>query len=111
MPALGETLVRPAPRVRGRIRVPGDKSISHRYAMLASLATGRSTIQGYAPGADCASTLGCLRGLGVEVTVTPGDRPGSATVSIDGHGLRGLQAPAAPLEVPVGPAREDDPRF
>lgn len=98
MPALGETLVRPAPRVRGRIRVPGDKSISHRYAMLASIAAGRSTIHGYAPGADCASTLGCLRGLGVEVTVSPGDRPGSATVSIDGRGLLGLQAPAAPLD-------------
>jgi 3-phosphoshikimate 1-carboxyvinyltransferase len=98
MPALGETLVRPAPRVRGRIRVPGDKSISHRYAMLASLATGRSTIHGYAPGADCASTLGCLRGLGVDVTVTPGDQPGKATVSIAGRGLRGLQAPAAPLD-------------
>ncbi len=46
-------LVKPAARVAGRLRVPGDKSISHRYAMLAALADGRSNIQGYLTGADC----------------------------------------------------------
>ena len=58
-------LVKPAARVAGRLRVPGDKSISHRYAMLAALADGRSSIQGYLAGADCLSTLDCLRALGV----------------------------------------------
>jgi 3-phosphoshikimate 1-carboxyvinyltransferase len=48
--------------------VPGDKSIAHRYALLASLAKGPSTIRGFAPGADCRSTLRCLEGLGVEMS-------------------------------------------
>ena len=60
--------VRPATAVRGRVRPPGDKSISHRYALLAAIAEGNSRIHGYSTGADCASTLRCLRGLGVEIT-------------------------------------------
>jgi 3-phosphoshikimate 1-carboxyvinyltransferase len=94
MPALGDALVRPATQVAGRIRVPGDKSISHRYAMLAALAAGRSTIRHYAPGADCASTAACLQGLGVTLTLSRGD----LTVIVTGRGLRGLQAPAAVLD-------------
>ena len=51
-------------RVIGSLRVPGDKSISHRYAMLAAIADGVSHLEGYAPGADCAATLACLERLG-----------------------------------------------
>ena len=91
-------VVHPAARVRGRVPIPGDKSISHRYALLAALAGGRSTIAGYAPGADCASTLACLRALGVRVE-GPGDRgPGRCTVTIDGRGIGGLAPPGAPLD-------------
>jgi 3-phosphoshikimate 1-carboxyvinyltransferase len=79
-------------RVGGRLRVPGDKSISHRYAMLGAIADGTSRLTGYAPGADCAATLACLEALGVRVTRTNG------TVTIDGLGLGGLRAPAAPLD-------------
>jgi 3-phosphoshikimate 1-carboxyvinyltransferase len=57
--------VQPAARMCGRVRPPGDKSISHRYAMLASIADGPSVIYGYSTGGDCASTLLCLRALGV----------------------------------------------
>ena len=60
-------VVRSARNVLGSLRVPGDKSISHRYAMLAALAEGRSRFENYAPGADCASTLGCVRSLGCSV--------------------------------------------
>ena len=67
-------------RVTGRLRVPGDKSISHRYAMLAAIADGRSRLHGYAPGADCAATLACLAALGVRSTRAGG------TVTIDGLG-------------------------
>lgn len=88
-------VVKPAARVVGTIRVPGDKSISHRYALLAALASGRSTLRHYAPGADCASTLHCLGAMGVEVQ-RPGDQPG--TVHIEGRGLRGLAPPAGPLD-------------
>lgn len=78
-------------RVAGRVRVPGDKSISHRYAMLAAIADGVSRLHGYAPGADCAATLACLEALGVRVERGP-------VLSIHGRGLGGLRKPAAPLD-------------
>ena len=91
--------VSPARRVAGVLRVPGDKSISHRYALLAAIADGRSTIANYAPGADCASTLACVGELGAIVSRTParaGDQ--SPLVTIDGRGLRGLIAAPGPLD-------------
>lgn len=91
--------VSPARSVSGVLRVPGDKSISHRYALLAAIADGRSTIANYATGADCASTLGCIAALGAIVSRTaaplPADQP---LVTIDGRGVRGLRASAAPLD-------------
>lgn len=90
--------ITPARGVRGRLRVPGDKSISHRYALLAALATGRSTLNNYSPGADCASTLSCLSALGVQITRGAAAVQGPGPVLIDGRGLRGLQAPGAALD-------------
>jgi 3-phosphoshikimate 1-carboxyvinyltransferase len=90
--------ITPARGVRGRIRVPGDKSISHRYALLAALAGGRSTLDNYAPGADCASTLSCLSALGVHVTRGAVTAQGPGPIRIDGRGLRGLQASGAALD-------------
>jgi 3-phosphoshikimate 1-carboxyvinyltransferase len=83
--------ITPARRVRGRLKVPGDKSISHRYAMLAALADGHSRIEGYAPGADCAATLACLRALGTNVTVNPPAAGTPGAIHIEGRGVRGLQ--------------------
>ena len=77
--------VEPARRLRGRLRVPGDKSISHRYALLAALAGGTSTISGYSTGADCGSTLGCLRALGVAIAETA-NSDGTSTVTVTGRG-------------------------
>ena len=65
--AADTVVVRPSRGVSGRTRVPGDKSISHRYAMLAALADGASSISGYSGGADCRATLACLAGLGVDI--------------------------------------------
>src|SRR5215212_1281901 len=91
--------VTPALSIAGELRVPGDKSISHRYALLAAIADGRSTIANYAPGADCASTLACVAALGAIVSRTPSNAPGEPPlVTIDGRGVRGLVAPAAPLD-------------
>lgn len=90
-------LVRPTPRVRGRVRPPGDKSISHRYALLAAVADGVSLIHGFSTGADCASTLGCLRALGVPVEQTSRDRTGFE-LRVTGRGLRGLRESPAPLD-------------
>jgi 3-phosphoshikimate 1-carboxyvinyltransferase len=85
--------VAPAARATGRVRVPGDKSISHRYALLAALADGESMVAGYSSGADCASTLACLRALGVRVQPA-----GPAAFAIGGTGLRGLAAAASALD-------------
>ncbi len=60
-------VVRPTRNIAGALRLPGDKSISHRYAMLAAIAEGTTRLENFSTGADCASTLGCLAALGVEV--------------------------------------------
>ncbi|HEX4278565.1 MAG TPA: 3-phosphoshikimate 1-carboxyvinyltransferase [Bryobacteraceae bacterium] len=84
--------VRPAGRLTGVVTLPGDKSISHRYAMIASLAEGASKITNYSTGADCHSTLGCVRALGIEVAEQ------GTTVTIEGRGLDGWKAPASDLD-------------
>src|ERR1044072_4870595 len=60
----------PAHRVRGRLRLPGDKSISHGAALIAALAEGPSEIANFSTARDCASTLSCLRALGVSIEQT-----------------------------------------
>jgi len=97
MASIAATTVRPARRVLGTVALAGDKSISHRYALLAALATGRSTIHQYSLGADCAATLDCLEGAGVEIRRRRSPERG-LTVEINGRGLRGLRSPAAPLD-------------
>src|SRR5919198_574996 len=59
-------IIHPAKGLSGSLRLPGDKSISHRYAMLGGIAEGRTKLENFSTGADCASTLGCLRSLGVK---------------------------------------------
>jgi 3-phosphoshikimate 1-carboxyvinyltransferase len=83
--------------MRGEVRPPGDKAISHRYALLAALADGRSEIRGYSTGGDCASTIRCLRALGVVIEETGRD-PSGLTLSITGRGLGGLTAPTGVLD-------------
>src|SRR5437016_7924668 len=84
--------IRPARSVSGAVRLPGDKSISHRYAMLAAIADGDSRIGNYSTGADCHSTLACVRALGI--TVDEADHE----VVIHGRGRDGLAAPQAQLD-------------
>lgn len=74
------------------MELPGDKSISHRYAIVAALAEGRSEILNYSTAADCRSTLDCLRRLGIEIDLT------SERLRISGKGLDGLQAPRRSLD-------------
>ena len=83
--------------MRGHVRPPGDKAISHRYALLAALADGRSDIRGYSTGGDCASTVRCLRALGVTIEEVGRDTSG-LHLSITGRGLGGLQAPTGLLD-------------
>ncbi len=91
-------LVSPARFVRGLVRPPGDKSISHRYALLASLADGRSRFTWFAPGADATATLACLRALGVDVRERDGGPHEGRSVDIVGRGLGGLDRPSIALD-------------
>jgi 3-phosphoshikimate 1-carboxyvinyltransferase len=83
-------LIKPAKGIRGSLSLPGDKSISHRYAMLAALAQGTSRLENFSSGADCASTLECLRALGRPIVSA-----GNGTVEIAGGALA---VPAGPLD-------------
>lgn len=84
-------IVRPAKNILGAIRLPGDKSISHRYAMLGAIAGGTTRLSNFSTGADCASTLSCLRQLGTEVV-----RNADGVIEI--HGRECLHAPAESLD-------------
>jgi 3-phosphoshikimate 1-carboxyvinyltransferase len=84
--------ISPVSAITGAITLPGDKSISHRYAMISALADGESRIHNYSTGADCHSTLACMRALGIEVQVA------GTEVVIQGRGLDGLRPPAADLD-------------
>jgi 3-phosphoshikimate 1-carboxyvinyltransferase len=70
---LQERLIRPARNILGSLRLPGDKSISHRYAMLGAFAAGTSRFTNFSTGADCASTLACMEALGAKVNRLGGD--------------------------------------
>jgi 3-phosphoshikimate 1-carboxyvinyltransferase len=88
----GNKTISPGGTIEGVVELPGDKSISHRYALIAALAEGRSEIRNYSTAADCRSTLGCLRRLGVETDFT------RERLHISGQGLGGLQAPRRSLD-------------
>ena len=90
-----DRIVKPARRLRGTIAVPGDKSISHRAAMLNALADGEATVHNFLPGEDCLSTLGVLHELGVELRLDEsGDTP---VLWIRGVALHRLVEPSAVL--------------
>ena len=95
MPSSTAVIVAPARRLRGRLRVPGDKSISHRYALLAALADGQSTLTNFSSGADCRSTLACLRRLGVDIQHTD---PTAGTLTLMGRGIGCLSSPSETLD-------------
>ena len=84
--------ISPGGTIDGAVELPGDKSISHRYAILAALAAGASEISNYASAADCRSTLECLRQLGIEIEAKDG------RVRISGKGLHGLSQPRRTLD-------------
>lgn len=79
--------------LKGKITVPGDKSISHRAVMFGSIAKGTTEIKGFLQGADCLSTIGCFRKMGVDI-INDGN-----SVTVHGNGLHGLTAPDVILDV------------
>jgi 3-phosphoshikimate 1-carboxyvinyltransferase len=87
-------IINPGRAVTGRIYVPGDKSISHRALILGALADGETRIRGFLAGEDCLATLAALRELGALI-----DDSDPTCIRIEGAGLRGLEAPSAPLDM------------
>ncbi len=87
-------LVQPGGKLTGRVRVPGDKSISHRSVMLGSLAEGETRITGLLEGDDVLSTLGAFRAMGVRA-----EGPDKGNLVIHGAGLRGLKPPQNALDM------------
>jgi 3-phosphoshikimate 1-carboxyvinyltransferase len=93
VPLLHSLSIHPTPAIRGRIQVPGDKSISHRYALLGAMAHGVTTITNLAPGADVAATVRIAGDLGVHV-----DRLAERSIRISGHGLTAFRRPDHSLD-------------
>ncbi len=87
-------LISPGGALRGRLRVPGDKSISHRAIMLGALADGETHVSGFLEGEDSLATLAAFRAMGVTI-----QGPEAGRVRIQGVGREGLRAPAAPLDL------------
>ncbi|MEK7234952.1 MAG: 3-phosphoshikimate 1-carboxyvinyltransferase [Elusimicrobiota bacterium] len=87
-----DRLVSGGGRLQGEVRVPGDKSVSHRALILGALAEGETVVSGLPSGVDVASTRSCLKALGVEIT---GHAP---CVRVRGRGLGGLKASGGPLD-------------
>src|ERR1035438_4956023 len=92
MVSSSNVIVRPARAVRGVVRIPGDKSISHRYAMLAAIAEGTSRFQNFSAARDCASTLDCMAKLG-----SAWKRLDDGAIEVCGAGPR-LKAPTRVLD-------------
>ncbi|MBK9253155.1 MAG: 3-phosphoshikimate 1-carboxyvinyltransferase [Proteobacteria bacterium] len=86
--------VQPSTSVAGTVRVPGDKSISHRTLMLGGIAEGRTEVTGFLASADCLATLDAFRAMGVGV-----DRHAETSLTVHGRGLHGLSAPAKVLDM------------
>ena len=84
--------IQPANSLNGTIRLPGDKSISHRAAILSAMATGKTRIENFATSADCASTLNCLQNLGVEI------KKENTTIFVKGVGKDGFSMPEKELD-------------
>src|SRR5271155_4896419 len=95
---VSKVVVRPARAVRGVVRIPGDKSISHRYAMLAAIAEGTSRFHNFSAARDCASTLDCVARLGCVWKRSKGkDEDGDGTIEVSGAGPQ-LNAPTQVLD-------------
>ena len=90
-----------AAHIRGEITVPGDKSISHRSVMFGSIAKGTTEIHNFLEGADCLSTIGCFRRMGIEIENKNG------TVIVHGKGMHGLTARPGRLTAEI-PERQRD---
>ena len=85
--------IQTAKGLRGEIQIPGDKSISHRSVMFGALAKGTTEITHFLQGADCLSTIGCFREMGIEIENT------NKKIIVHGKGLHGLSAPSKILDV------------
>ncbi|MFQ5694519.1 MAG: 3-phosphoshikimate 1-carboxyvinyltransferase [Terriglobia bacterium] len=94
---MAQRTIQPARGLEGSAPLPGDKSISHRLAILGALAEGTTELANFSPARDCQSTLDCLRALGVRLEASD-DGQGRRRVRIEGRGLGGLAPPRHALD-------------
>ena len=94
MSAVSRFTITPGGALQGVIRVPGDKSISHRAIMLGSIATGRTRVSGFLEGKDALATMAAFRSMGVSI-----DGPDAGEVQISGVGTHGLNPPSGPINL------------
>jgi 3-phosphoshikimate 1-carboxyvinyltransferase len=87
-------LIHPAAIGDADVRVPGDKSVSHRAIMLGSIAEGVTEVRGFLAGEDCLATMGAFRSMGVSI-----ERPAPTELAIQGVGLHGLRPPGTDLDL------------
>ncbi|HEY5807540.1 MAG TPA: hypothetical protein VIT67_06210, partial [Povalibacter sp.] len=87
-------VAQPAQGTAGAIRVPGDKSVSHRAMMLGGIAEGVTEVRGFLESEDCLATMNAMRALGVQI-----ERPGAQDVRVHGVGLRGLKGASHALDM------------
>src|ERR1051325_6654538 len=87
-------IAQPVASLAGSVRVPGDKSISHRSLMLGSIAEGTTEVRGFLESEDCLATMKAMRALGVKI-----DQVGPQEVRVHGVGLHGLKAAGRALDM------------
>src|SRR5690242_16134745 len=87
-------IAQPVASLAGEVRVPGDKSISHRSLMLGSIAEGVTEVRGFLASEDCLATMRAMRAMGVQV-----EQLAASEARIHGVGLHGLKAAQAPLDL------------
>lgn len=93
---MSERTVRRPPALRGTVALPGDKSISHRAAMFGAIGTGETRVANFLEGADCLSTVACVRALGIDAEIE--DTAAGRVLVVHGTGLDGLREPADVLD-------------
>lgn len=91
-------IVSPGGKLAGEVRVPGDKSISHRSIIFAAIADGVTSIRGFLQGEDCLATINAFRAMGVPIE-GPVNGPEGGNVTVHGVGIDGLQAPDGPMDM------------
>jgi 3-phosphoshikimate 1-carboxyvinyltransferase len=104
---MANSVIKPTKNLKGEIRIPGDKSISHRAVMIGSIADGETIVNNFLMSGDCLATIGCFKEMGIDIEIRnlacrqagPNSEIRTMNVIIKGNGLKGLKKPGKMLDV------------